>query len=205
MTSPTPPRLPGRPREFDRDEALERALEVFWRHGYEGTSLGELTAAMGVNRPSLYAAFGNKEALFRKALDRYADAHLGFIRTALEEPTARTAIEALLRGYAASVTDPRTPPGCLTVNGALASGPNADAIRAELTARRLAGEAALRARLQRARKEGDLPADADPADLARYINTVAQGVAVQASSGANRRQLDRVIDIALRAWPDGQP
>jgi AcrR family transcriptional regulator len=202
MSSATASRRQGRPREFDPDEALERALEVFWRQGYEGTSLSELTAAMGINRPSLYAAFGNKESLFHKALDRYADQHMAFIRAALEEPTARRAIEALLRSYVASVTNPRTPPGCLTVQGALASGPDTESIRAELTARRLAGEAVLRARLQRARKEGDLAADADPADLARYINTIAQGVAVQAAGGANRKQLDRVVDIALRAWPD---
>src|SRR6478752_7045260 len=118
MSPPVATKPTGRPREFDPDEALERALELFWRQGYEGTSLGELTAAMGINRPSLYAAFGNKESLFRKALDRYTDEHMAFIRTALEEPTARGAIEALLRGYVASVTNPRTPPGCLTVNGA---------------------------------------------------------------------------------------
>ena len=176
-------------------------MEVFWSQGYEGASLGELTAAMGINRPSLYAAFGNKEALFRKALDRYVNERMTFIRSAIEEPTARRAVEALLRGYVASVTDPRTPPGCLTVQGALASGPDADAIRAELTARRLAGESLLRARLERARKEGDLARDANPADLARYIYTIAEGVAVQAAGGASRKQLDRVVDLALRGWP----
>jgi AcrR family transcriptional regulator len=202
MSAPTVSKPKGRPREFDLDEALERALEVFWRQGYEGASLGDLTAAMGINRPSLYAAFGNKESLFGKALDRYADEHMAFIRAALEEPTAGRAIEALMRGFVASVTDPRTPAGCLTVQGALASGPDAESIRAELTTRRLGGEAALRARLRRARKEGDLTGDADPADLARYISTITQGLAVQAAGGASRRQLDRVVDIALRAWPE---
>jgi AcrR family transcriptional regulator len=202
MSSPTAPRPAGRPREFDPDEVLERALVVFWRQGYEGTSLDDLTAAMGINRPSLYAAFGNKESLFRMALDRYADEHMAFVRVALEEPTARRAIEALLRGFAGAVTDPRTPPGCLTVQGALASGDDAAAIRAELAARRLSGEAALRARLERARKEGDIAADANPADLARYLNTLTQGLAVQATGGASHEQLDRVVDIALRAWPD---
>jgi AcrR family transcriptional regulator len=191
----------GRPREFDVDTALARALEVFWRQGYEGASLGDLTAAMGINRPSLYAAFGNKESLFRKALQRYTDEHMAFIGGALNEPTARGAVEALLRGYAASVSDPNTPPGCLTVQGALAGGRDAEPIRAELTSRRLAGEAALRARLVRARDDGDLPGDADPAELARYVNTVAQGIAVQAAGGATRSQLNRVVDIALRAWP----
>ena len=201
MSSATTPNHRGRPREFDPDVALERALTVFWRQGYEGTSLDDLTAAMGISRPSLYSAFGNKQALFEQALDRYTNNHMAFIRTALEQPTARAVVEELLRGYVASVTNPRTPPGCLTIQGGLASGPDADSIRAELTARRLAGEAALRARLQRARKEGDLPDHTDPADLARYINTVAQGIAVQAVGGATRKQLDRVIDTALRAWP----
>jgi AcrR family transcriptional regulator len=202
MSSSTEAAQVGRPREFDADHALERALEVFWRQGYEGTSLSELTAAMGINRPSLYAAFGNKESLFHKALDRYTDEYMAFIRTALEEPTARGAIEALLRGYVASVTNPRTPPGCLTIQGGLASGPDADSVRAELAGRRLAGEAALRARLERARTQGDLPPDADPADLARFINTIAQGLAVQAASGATRKQLEQVVDTALLAWPD---
>lgn len=161
----------------------------------------EALAGRSSCRGCSYAAFGNKESLFPKALDRYADEHMAFIRAAIEEPTARRAVEALLRGYVASVTNPRTPAGCLTSNGALASGPDADSIRAELTARRLAGETLLRARLQRALEEGDLTRDA-PADLARYINTVAQGVAVQAAGGANHRQLDRVVDIALRAWPE---
>jgi AcrR family transcriptional regulator len=205
MSSQTAPRRSGRPREFDPDEVLERALEVFWLRGYEGTSLDELTAAMGINRPSLYAAFGNKESLFRKALDRYAEEHMAFVRVALEEPTARRAIERLLRGFARAVTDPRTPPGCLTVQGALASGHDADAIRADLAARRLSGEAALRARLERARNEGDLAVDANPADLARYLTTIIQGLAVQATGGASRDQLDRVVDIALRAWPDSDP
>ena len=177
-------------------------MEVFWRQGYEGTSLGELTAAMGINRPSLYAAFGNKEALFRKTLDRYVDERMTFIRTAIEEPTARRAVEALLRGYAALVTNPRTPRGCLTVQCALASGPDAETIRAELTARRLAGEALLRARLERAREEGDLARGANPVELARYINTIGQGLAVQAAGGASRKQLNRVVDVALHAWPD---
>src|SRR5216684_4462569 len=102
MSRPIATKPTGRPREFDADEALERALELFWRQGYEGTSLGELTAAMGINRPSLYAAFGNKESLFRKALDRYVGAGMAFLRDALEEPTARRAIETLLRGYVAA-------------------------------------------------------------------------------------------------------
>src|SRR5262245_28573236 len=112
----------GRPREFDAEEALERALYVFWRKGYEGASLSDLTEAMGINRPSLYAAFGNKEELFRKALDRYADGPAAFNRQALESKTARGVVECLLRGTAESVTDPCHPAGCLAVQGALSCG-----------------------------------------------------------------------------------
>jgi AcrR family transcriptional regulator len=191
----------GRPRAFDMDTALDRALQVFWRKGYEGTSLSDLTMAMGINRPSLYAAFGNKEDLFRKALDRYAEGPAAYTRTALDEPTARAVVEQLLHGVVDLLTDPRTPQGCLAVQGALACGDAAAAIRQELVARRVAGEAALCQRLERARTDGDLPADADPTDLARYVTTVAQGMAVQAAGGVSREALRRVVEMALRAWP----
>jgi AcrR family transcriptional regulator len=191
----------GRPRAFDIDQALDRALQVFWRKGYEGTSLSDLTKAMGINRPSLYAAFGNKEALFRKALDRYAEGPAAYTRKALDEPTARAVVERLLRGVIDLLTDPCTPQGCLAVQGALACGDAADAIRQELISRRVAGEAALRQRLERAIADGDLPADADPADLARYVTTISQGMAVQAAGGASREELQRVVAMALRAWP----
>jgi AcrR family transcriptional regulator len=156
---------------------------------------------MGINRPSLYAAFGNKEALFRKALDRYAEGPAAYTRTALDEPTARAVVERLLCGVVDLLTDPSTPQGCLAVQGALACGDAAAAIRQELVVRRVAGEAALCQRLERARTDGDLPADADPADLARYVTTVSQGMAVQAAGGASREELRRVVETALRAWP----
>jgi AcrR family transcriptional regulator len=190
----------GRPREFDVDEALDRALKVFWRKGYEGATLPELTEAMGINRPSLYAAFGSKEGLFRKALDRYAQGPAGYVRAALAEPTARAVAERLLAGTIDLVTDRRNPRGCLVVQGALACGEAAESVRRELAARRLASEAALRERFERALEEGDLPAGSDPADLARYIITVIQGIAVQAAGGASRPDLRRVAEMALRAW-----
>src|SRR5215470_17599780 len=118
----------GRPREFDVDQALERALQVFWRKGYEGASLPDLTQAMGINRPSLYAAFGNKEALFRKALDRYAEGPAAYLGAALNEPTARAIAERLLHGTSDLVTDPRNPRGCLIVHGALACGEAAESV-----------------------------------------------------------------------------
>ena len=192
----------GRPREFDADQALDRALRVFWRKGYEGTSLPDLTEAMGINRPSLYAAFGCKEALFRKAVDRYAEGPAAYVREALKEPTARAVAERLLGGVIDVVTDRRNPRGCFLVQGALACGETAESVRRELAARRLVAEVAVCKRFQRAVADGDLPADADPADLARYLVTVMRGVAVQAAGGASRAELRRVAALALRAWPE---
>jgi AcrR family transcriptional regulator len=191
----------GRPREFDIDTALDRALKVFWRKGYEGASLPDLTRAMGINRPSLYAAFGNKEALFRKVLDRYAEGPAAYVRAALDEPTARAVAERLLGGAVDLLTDPRNPRGCLMVQGALACGEAAESVRRELVSRRVEGEVAVRQRFERALAEGDLPADSDPADLARYVVTVIRGMAVQAAGGASREELRRVVEMALRAWP----
>jgi len=191
----------GRPRAFDVDLALDRALHVFWRKGFEGTSLSDLTRAMRINRPSLYAAFGNKETLFRKTLDRYSQGPIAFWDDALRAPTARAVVERLLRGTIDLLTDPRTPRGCLMVQSALACGDAGDSIRQELASRREAGEAALRRRFQRAKREGDLPSNADPADLARYITTVMHGMAVLGAGSATRPQLLRVMETALQAWP----
>jgi AcrR family transcriptional regulator len=190
----------GRPRAFDVDQALDRALKVFWRKGYEGTTLPDLTKVMGINRPSLYAAFGNKEELFRKALDRYDEGPAAYVREALNEPKARAVAERLLAGAIDMVTDRRNPRGCLMVQGALACGEAAESIRRELVSRRLASEAALRKRFERALSEGDLPVDARPADLARYIVAVIQGISVQAAGGASRAELRRVAALALQAW-----
>ena len=191
----------GRPRSFDLNEALDRALQVFWRKGYEGASLSDLTKAVGVNRPSLYAAFGDKRALFRKALDRYLTGPAAYTQEALKEPTARAVVERLLQGAADLNAAPRNPGGCLMVQGALASGDAGDSIRQELVACRAAGEAALRRRFQRAKSERDLPADTDPADLARYLATIIYGMAVQAAGGASRDTLQHVVEMTLRTLP----
>jgi AcrR family transcriptional regulator len=191
----------GRPLEFDPNEVLGKALELFWRHGYEGTSLADLTNAMGIVRPSLYAAFGSKEDLFRKVVDLYWSRYMGFARAAREKPTAREVVEALLFGFADVVTGSGTPAGCLGVNGALACSPASEDIQKELAARRTRDEAVLRKRLERARREGDLPEDVSPADLAKFIATVLRGMAVEAKSGASRQALRRVAAMALRVWP----
>lgn len=191
----------GRPRAFDIDQALDRALLVFWQKGYEGASLPDLTAAMGINKPSLYAAFGNKEALFRKALDRYAETSAGYLDAAFDEPNARAAIEHLLRNTAEALSDPETPSGCLMVQGALTCGDSAEGIKRELACRRAASQAAICARLERAKQEGDLPAEMEAADLARYVTTLMQGLAVQAAGGASRDELMAVVTLALEVWP----
>jgi AcrR family transcriptional regulator len=191
----------GRPREFDTDKALEQALHVFWRQGYEGTSINDLTQAIGITKPSLYAAFGNKEELFRKALDRYIDGPGGYVQTAMAMPTVREVVEHLLLGAADAVTNPENPPGCLAVQAALCCGDAAESIKQELMSRRATSERDLRQRCERAVAEGDLAADTDAGDLARYISAILQGMAVQAAGGASRDELQKVARMALRTWP----
>jgi len=194
-------RAVGRPRAFDPQKALEKALDVFWRHGYEGASLAELTKAMRINKPSMYAAFGNKQDLFRKALDRYAETATDYVRVGLKAPTARGAVERILVGAADSLSDARHPRGCLMVQGALACGEGSKVVQRELCLRRALGEAAIRERLERAKLEGDLAADANPAELAGYVMTVVHGMSVQASGGASREKLRGIAERAMRAWP----
>jgi AcrR family transcriptional regulator len=190
----------GRPREFDPDTALDRALQVFWRLGYEGASMAELTEAMGITKPSLYAVFGNKEELFRKALDRYADGPGVYARVALQKPTARDVVEHILYSAADALTDPENP-GCLAVQGALSCSNAAETIKQELMDRRARGEDDLRLRFERAIGDGDLPASTDAADLARYVSAILQGMAVQAAGGVGRDKLRRLADLAIRNWP----
>jgi len=191
----------GRPRAFDKEKALDRALDVFLRQGYEGASLADLTSAMGINPPSLYACFGSKEGLFRAALDRYERTRGASMQEALAKPTAREAVEYLLRSSAVYQTDPESPPGCLLVQAALTCSGAAEGIRCELGLRRARAEESLRERLRRAKAEGDLPPDADCTALARYVTTTINGMAVAAAGGASRAELMQVVDVALRAWP----
>lgn len=191
----------GRPREFDVDEALDCALKVFWQNGYEGTSLTDLTEAMGITRPSLYAAFGSKEGLFRKVLTRYASGPAAFVTEALSATTAREVASMLLRGSVDMLTCPDNPSGCLMVQGALSSGEDAKPIRVELASWRVMREEAMRRRFDRALEEGDLPADSDPVVLARFISTVMQGMAVEAAAGARRDDLLRVVEMSMKSWP----
>lgn len=191
----------GRPRQFDVSKALDQALKVFWRKGYEGASLPDLTKAMGINRPSLYAAFGNKQELFRQAIDRYVEGPACHVKQALAEPTAHRVVEVLLRGAVELCTQSRQPRGCFLVQSALACGESGEVVRRELCKRRAAGEEALRQRLEQAQAAGDLSNTVSPEDLARYVATVSHGIAVQAAGGATRDELMRVVDWALHNWP----
>ena len=190
----------GRPREFCVDAALGAALQVFWSKGYEGASLTDLTEAMGVTRPSLYAAFGNKEALFLKALDLYEREKLAFMREALEAPTARGVAERILRNALRAQTG-SGPRGCLAVIGAQACGTEAESVKAAVVARRASSEAALKARFERAKAQGDLPETVDVAGLMRYLFAVLQGMAVQAGSGVPRKDLEQLVATTLALWP----
>lgn len=191
----------GRPREFDPAQALAAALQIFWRRGYEGASISELTEAMGITRPSLYACFGNKEGLFRQALDLYEREKLCYVQTALTAPTARGVAERLLGGALAVQSSESEPQGCLGVISTVAGVAEAESIRDEVLARRASSNAALVARFIRAKEEGDLPDGIEPDEMACYLSTVMQGMAVQSSGGASRETLERVVQTTLAMWP----
>ncbi|WP_159952986.1 TetR/AcrR family transcriptional regulator [Rhizobium sp. 18065] len=187
----------GRPREFDIDEAVAAALPLFIEKGYEGATFGELIAAMGIKPPSFYAAFGNKEGLFRFVMKLYADRGAPIVADALSQPTAYRAIERLLRLTADADTDPTRPAGCLYVQGALSCSDKAVDIRDELKVLRTAAEPLLEARIEQAFYEGDASIEGVPRKLARYVSTVIQGLAVQAAGGSTRTDLHEIVDVVL--------
>ncbi|UXX91687.1 TetR/AcrR family transcriptional regulator [Streptomyces sp. AD2-2] len=191
----------GRPRGFDADEALERAMLVFWEHGYEGAGTARLTNAMGISTTSMYAAFGNKEDLFRRVLERYTEGPSAYMARALEEPSALGVATAILAGTVRTTTRPSQPHGCLGVQGALSTSDAGQEVRDLLVAWRNDGYSCVRERFQRALDEGDLPPGTDPGLLARYVTTFGYGLAVQAASGVGREELQELADAALRNWP----
>lgn len=179
------------------------ALKVFWARGYEGASLSELTAAMGITRPSLYACYGNKESLFRKALDLYERDNMSYFRLGLEAATTRAVVEELLRRVLFLLTAPDTQRACFGVMSAVASSTFDESMRAEVMARRAAYEEAVVDRFRRAEVEGDLPDGHDPQSLATYCTCIFNGLSVMASAGASADQLDRVARTTLALWPEG--
>ncbi|MBO4222287.1 TetR/AcrR family transcriptional regulator [Bradyrhizobium neotropicale] len=192
----------GRPRAFDADAALDQAMEVFWRHGYEGATIAQLTEVMGINPPSLYAAFGSKEGLLKAALDRYSAKRACWMEEIVSAPTARGVAERMLMGTADTQTDPANPPGCLLVQGGLACGTGSENVPFELAAHRAQTENQLRERFVRAKAEGDLKETADPAALARYLSAVIAGMGVMASSGADREALRQVAAVSVKAFEE---
>ena len=191
----------GRHREFQLEEALDAALRMFWRKGYEGTSYADLTEATGLERPSLYAAFGNKEALFRRALARYDEQYLGYLPEALQRPTSREVAAHLVHKAVELNTRYPEHTGCLGINGVLAGSDDAEPVRQALVEFRMAGQDRLRERFERAQAEGDLPETAKPDALAAFVMTVTQGIAVQAKAGMSRAMLEAVAEQALATWP----
>jgi len=194
------PRARGRQPTFDRDEALDVALELFWRHGYDGVSIADLTKAIGIAAPSLYHAFGSKADLYREVLRRYGTIGITVDEIAAAPTSLEAARQMLARGIAA-VTMPGRPLGCMISNGMLmTSAENAD-LAAELKAIRAASREALRRRIARDIKEGLLPEKTDAAALARLVSALLQGISVQALDGATAAELSSVAALALKAWP----
>lgn len=195
-----PVKTRGRPRSFDRDEALERAMQVFWRQGYEATSLNDLTTAMGINPPSLYAAFGDKERLFLEAVSRYEASRQGPARCVLEEETtARAAIERMLRETAGELSKSSQPKGCMLITAA--TNCSATSIQAALADRRAEQKARIRQRIAQGIGAGELPRGTDAGALADFYATVLTGMSMQARDGATRKALLATAETAMRAWP----
>ena len=191
----------GRPREFSEAEALDSAMRVFWEKGYEGTSLHDLTAAMRINRSSLYSTFGDKETLFQRVIERYQAGPMTFIAEAFQKPSARQVIEWLLRSTARFLSDAAHPRGCLSLQGGLTCGTGAERAKRTMIRWRKDAQTQLEKRMQRARAEGDLPRDINPKDLARYVMIVVNGLAVQAANGAGGAELNGAVELALRSLP----
>lgn len=191
----------GRPRKFNTEDALDVALKLFWTHGYEGVSVVMLAEALGINVPSLYSAFGNKESLFIKTVERYMRLNSAMYDEAVKKTTSYEVVRSILEGEVELVTQQDCPHGCMMIQGALVTSPASESIRTMMTDMRRIGEEWLAERFQRAKDEGDLPANADPAILACYVMVLNSGLAIQAKSGVPREKLLEIVDIAMQAWP----
>ena len=194
-------RRTGRPLSFDRDAALVRAMHLFWEHGYEATSIAELTRAMGITPPSLYAAFGDKRGLFRAAIDRYLGGATAVLDAIAGAASARAAAHDLLTAAAMGDTGDDTPAGCLLASSIVSGSVEAADVREELAAIRRSIEAALRSRIERDIDDASLPAGSDAAALAGHVFAVVQGMSTLAKDGANRDKLLRIVAAAMAGWP----
>jgi len=188
----------GRPIGFDRDAALEAAMLLFWERGFEGTSMADLTQAMGLNPSSIYAAFGDKHALFSAAVRRYMEIRAQYATKALEEPTLKRVIRALFNNTVAFLTTPGHPPTCMTLAGAAGCSLEAKPARDLMTEIRKQNQIAIRERLLKARKSGELPKGIDVDDYARYLSSIIAGLSIQAANGSTKEELKRTAKMALR-------
>ncbi len=194
-------KLRGRPRVFDMDEALDKALEIFWKRGFEGASIAELTETLGINKPSLYAAFGNKEEIFKKALSRYVAGPVAFIQEVVNHPTAFEVAQNFLIKAVEFFTDTKHPKGCLIVQAALSVSTDSLMVKDLLANYRYSYEHLLAKRFEKAKEEGDLPNDANAETLAKFLSTLHQGMSVQVTSGASKGELMQIVEFALKSWP----
>jgi AcrR family transcriptional regulator len=188
----------GRPISFDKDAALEAAMLLFWERGYEGTSMANLTQAMGLNPSSIYAAFGDKHALFSLAVKRYMDSRAQYVTKALEEPTLGKVIRALFDNTVVFLTTPGHPPTCMTLTGAMGCSADAASARDLMTEIRKQNEVAMKERLLKARKSGELPKGINVDDYTRYLSSILAGLSIQAANGSTKAELKRTARMALR-------
>jgi AcrR family transcriptional regulator len=188
----------GRPRGFDEDQAIGAAMRVFWEKSFEGTTMTDLTHATGLSRSSIHAAFGSKEGLFLKAVERYKSEWMRHIPKALAEPTLPRAIEALFRGMVNALSIPGNPKGCLSIHGALACGTDDEVVTQAMAKWRRTNENRIKERIQQAQREGELGQDVSAADYARYIATIMIGIGIQALNGASRAELSRMVEMTLQ-------
>lgn len=202
QSTPTRKRSAGRPRTFDREQALGIALDLFWRHGFDGTSVHQLTAAMVISPPSLYAAFGSKEELYREAIKLYLTKYSGFMHSLFDEKmSAHDAVKHALFAAAKQFSDTCHAPGCMISSAELQASPDNEKLAAEITGFRLAAQQVLYKRLEAAQKSGELAKNADIASLAAFYAMVTQGMSVQARDGAKGPTLKRLAALAMQAWP----
>ena len=188
----------GRPIGFDREAALEAAMLLFWQRGYEGTSMADLTHAMGLNPSSIYAAFGDKHTLFQLVVKRYMELRALYAVKALEEPTLERFIRALFENTVAFLTTPGHPPTCMTLAGAVGCSLDATPARDLMTAIRKQNQIAIRKRLLKAQQSGELPKAINVDDYTRYLSTIIAGLSIQAANGSTKEELKRTAKMALR-------